>query len=287
VSCATPRYVRLVDKLFVDGLGRRRWRELRGHLAECERCRAYYDRVARVWQAMGPGATPPAVAESMAEDLIETLVPGRARRWSLRFAALGGVLAAAGIALVVGLRVGEHHGMGMGSGTGEWQERGAEAHRARGVRAFCLGASPAGETPGETVVRGAVSTVTAHGGPPGVLRCRLEDALQFAYTLGPGAGEHLVVVGEDAAGQLHWYSAPPDAGPAIALQPGALEEPLQASVRLGLRHPAGRLEVTALFAGRALSADEVRRVVAAHGDAPRAGVAGIIDAQRLTVELGR
>src|SRR5207247_237129 len=136
VSCATPRYIRLVDKLFVRGLGRGRWRELRGHLAECERCRSYYDRVARVWQAMGPG-----------------------------------------------------------------------------------------ETPGETVVRGAAST--AHAGPPALLRCRLEDALQFAYTLGPGAGEYLVVVGEDAGGQLHWYSAPPDAGPAIALQPGAQEEPLQ------------------------------------------------------------
>jgi hypothetical protein len=262
----------LVDKLFVSGLGRWRWRRMRAHVATCERCRAYYDRVARVWQAMGPGATPPMMEEWLAEELLERVDPARARgrtlRWVTAVAALG-----AAAALVIALRLGPRDE--------EWGTRGGhEPVRARGVHAYCIGGRP-----GEDMMVRSVAAAARPGAAAVELRCRLDDALQFAYSLGPGSEERLVLVGRDAAGQLHWYTAPPEPGPSIPLRAGAEDEPLPASVRLGVRHPAGRLEVEALFARRALGADEVRRALDEGRDPGT--LDGVIEHQRLVVVLGR
>lgn len=275
MSCQESKdYVRLIDKLFVSGLWRWRWRRLRSHLAECAHCRAYYDRVARVWQAMGPGATPRVVAESLAEDLLLKVGARPSPRWTRALA--GAALAAAvALVLVIGLRPGAPV-------VGEWRERGLEARRARGVRAFCIG----GLGQDMLLVRAAASSVRTDGAPA-ELRCRLEDSLQFAYTLGPGPGaaEHLVLVGRDATGQLHWYSAPPENGPAIALRAGVQDEPLPASVRLGVRHPAGRVVVDAFFAERPLAAAEVRRALEERRDP--AVLPGVVEHQRLMLSLER
>ena len=54
MSCGTTRWLHLIDRLFVDGkIASWRFRRLWRHLDSCEPCRAYYDRAATAWEAMG------------------------------------------------------------------------------------------------------------------------------------------------------------------------------------------------------------------------------------------
>ncbi len=221
-ECTSAKWIRLTDRLFVDGLGRWRFRRLRRHLGGCARCRAYYDKVALAWRAMGPGATPPVVAEALADELVGALPRPR------RFPWLAGAAAAAAVAAAAAWMIAPRFS------TGEWRERGGAVARARGVRAFCLGADG-----GEVAVRGSVAA--ARDGAPPSLRCPLGGSLQFAYTLGDGAPETLTLVGRDSAGREHPYAT------ALPLRPGSVDEPLPTSVRLAVNHAAGPVTVDAFF----------------------------------------
>jgi len=229
MACSTGKWVRAVDRLFVDGLSRRRFRRLRDHLVGCAECRAYYDKVAAAWRAMGPGATPSVVAESLADDLVADLAPRRAPlgRW------LAAATAAFALAAAAWLISPRFH-------AGEWRERGAAPTRARAVRAFCL----APDAGGAQAVRGAIST--AQGGA--TLHCPVgAGSLQFAYTLGDGAPEWLLLAARSPDGALLWYAPASVDAPAQPLQPGAFDEPLPSSTRLAVHHRAGPLTVEAWF----------------------------------------
>jgi predicted anti-sigma-YlaC factor YlaD len=279
MTCTTHKHIAAIDKLFLDGLAPWRFRRLRAHLTDCARCRAYYDKVALVWRAMGENAVPPQVRDALADDLIRNLEGKRPRpRWPRLLAAAAGAAA-----LAVGVQLSGLPARLFGRPSGEFQVRGTAAARARGVRAFCLGV----DASHETVVRGAAPSVRA-GAPakdgvgrhaaPSRLRCGLDDSLQFAYTLGEGPAEQLLLWGRDPDGALHWYA--PAAGEGLqALTSGVVDEPLPASVRLRVHHRPGEVTVHALFTERPLSRAQVESA------ADPAGLAGVVDHQTLLLAL--
>jgi len=282
MTCTSRRYPAWIDRLLVTGLDPWRWRRLRRHLATCAACRAYYGRAIIAWRRAtnDRDELPPAVTERLAEDLLNRLAPTPARRlrWAWAGAALGSLAAGA---VVLHLRGDRPPGGGAGGDPGVLRERGAAPARARGVRAFCL-TEPAGG--GEPSVRGAASTAR-EGEPESALRCGLSGGLQFAYTLGPGAEEHLVLVGRDAAGRRLWYAPAPGEPASAALRPGLVDEPLPSSVRLGLNHREGEVVVEAFFLERPLPVGTVRALLE---DGPAgAPLPGTIDRQRLTLRLER
>jgi hypothetical protein len=117
----------------------------------------------------------------------------------------------------------------------------------------------------------------------------LSGAIQFAYTLGPGAAEYLVIVGRDESGRTFLYEPASDHDLATALRPGRDDEPLSSSIRLAAAgHHAGAVEVKAFFASRSDATTAIRALVE-RGQAISerdAEGAGLIDEQvlRLVIE---
>lgn len=165
----------------------------------------------------------------MAEDLLG-VAPSRGRWRALLYGS--GVAAVVAAALLVAVVVPRGHG--------EFAARGrAAVQRAEGVRAFCLDlAGPDGPR-----VTGAAASTK---GSPARLRCPRTGALQFAYTLDAGPPRYLVVVGTDAAGRAHRY-VPLARDGAEPLSPGAVDEPLPGSVRIGRDAASGVVRLAISF----------------------------------------
>ncbi len=264
----------LVDRLLVAGRVpgwrfRRMWR----HLATCGTCRAYFDRAAVAWRAMGPGAEPPQIAEARADEVVARVGAPKRRpsRWRLGAWTVAGAGALAALAVAARVAWPPH-----GPDRSTFVERGTAAARARGIRAFCLDVA----RPEAVAVRGDAASARPDVASP-VLACRAGDDLQLAYTLGAGAGEDLVVIARSADGRRVLLEPAPNAARSTALRPGALDEPLAERVHLRALGAPGRYTIEALFLSAPLDAMALDALAARGADPGR----GVIDRQQLALDL--
>lgn len=268
----------LVDRLFVDGkLPAWRFRRMWRHLGACESCRAYYDRAALAWRAMGPGAEPRQVAHALADEIVAAAGVG-ARRGPARLGAWLVTCAGALAAILLAVRVVIPRPPPKPPG-GEFTERGTAPSRARGLRAFCLDTSG----PGEMKVRAAATSAPASAAAPPSLRCRLSDDLQLAYTLGEGEVEYLTVVGRGEGGLRFQYEPAPGA-PSTTLRPGVIDEPLAERIHLATHHRPGRFRIEALYSRRPLDAAALSALLE-RGEAPAGAPTEVSAREEIELEV--
>jgi hypothetical protein len=240
------KYERLIDGMVLDPLSAPAWQELRGHLRDCDACRARYDRVALAERMLhgGPAAlaTPsPASFDRIGAAVLDGLEPAPKPAWKRALAWLAppqrwGVALAAMLVvaiLPVVLRP-------TPPDANEFQARGGRpAERAAGLRAFCLDQS--GVTP----------------------RCTRASQLKLTVSNGGGFGR-VFLVGVDDQWNLKWYAPRP---PELASVPApvGVDQPVGAAVRVGVNHDPGKVRIYALFSDTPVSASEIEAAAAALG----------------------
>jgi hypothetical protein len=241
-SCRT-RFPALIDRAFVKGIAPRRSGPLRAHVEVCPSCRLRFDRLAAAEGALSPGRVLfPGALDRVAAEVAES----RRSRWRHPFAwsAAGAVLATAAVLVVVVGTRGDSELIPRG-GSGDELVPG---QRRPGVRLFCL--RPTGN--GADVV--AEVTATEPPVPPPVLACIIGGELQLAYSTPGQGGLTMVAFGRDETGTLVHY-APVEAGaPSVALAPDAIDEPLDFSTRLAVKHAPGTYNLVIRFFDRPIIA---------------------------------
>ncbi len=232
-----PRYQKMIDKAFVGELTDERWRELFAHLAECDGCRAYHDRLGLIDEAMAAGPLPGSMRARIAQRVITAGAPPPRARLSF-----GTIVSYASAAAVVVLAV----MLPFAVRDGEFTARGGESKwggRPPGLSLFCITppASPADAALVDRTVQAA-----PEGRPPPVLPCRLDQDLQIAYSTPADRPLFLTVEGETEA-EPHWYAPrSPDEGP-VRLELDAAGRALGWSTRLAVHHEVGTVRVVARF----------------------------------------
>lgn len=232
------RFRRLVDRAFVRGLPARQRRRLREHLAACEACREYWDRLAVIDRRLGG----PRLSAAAIEDIHDAVVPSRARAGARRAwwaaAALGAAACAAVLILVLRAdRPGATFTPRGGGGT-------ELAGRAPGVRLFCVAG-------GADHVRAEARMVSAGHVPE--LRCSIADDLQLAYSTPDREGLTMVAFARLDSAALHYAPAAPGGG-ALALLPDRVDELIGWSTRLSAEHRPGTYDVVVRFFDREVQA---------------------------------
>lgn len=237
--CGT-RYPRLIDRAFVGPIAGWRQRRLRRHLATCAWCRDRYDRLAVVDRqlGLGVGALSPAAIDRLAQ-VIGVTRPDRRAVW-----AGVGALATAGVVIAL-LATGRR------DGTPELRPRGGVVvgDRQPGVRLFCIG----GDRDGPKVIAEARVVSVAGLAPP--LRCNLDAELQLAYSSPDLEGLTMVAYGRRES-TLYYYAPRSADAEGVRLRPDQIDEPLDWSTRLGVKHEAGSYEIVVRFFDRPVTAAE-------------------------------
>jgi hypothetical protein len=233
------RFARRIDRAFVRGASPRVWRALRRHIRDCESCRARFDRLALIERAMSPATPfPSAAAERVASDLTPVRDLDRS---AVRWAGAGLAAVAAVAALLLLCRAREHAPHDL-QARGHGEERSlVPGERQPGVRLFCV------TTTGElqrVLDEAAVPETTIPALP---LRCILDADLQLAYSTPSLRGLTMVAFARDPEGNVQWYAPRAAADQSIALDPDRVDEPLDWSTRLAVRHAPGTYEIHVRF----------------------------------------
>lgn len=208
----------LIDTQFADGpLPPLHDQLLRAHVRKCSNCKAYYDRVAHLEGALGGDAA--VVARLQARGAPAARVDGRGhrRRW------IGGLAAAAGVALAVGLWLRGPQA------PPAWTPKGSDGVAPTATRLFHQ--PPGGEA-------------TALGDTLGAA-----DGLLVSYTNPVDGPTHLAVVARDVHGRVLWVH-PPWTDPAerpqtVAIQQGVADHELPTVIHHDFK--AGPLEICSVF----------------------------------------
>lgn len=261
------RYRRWIDRAFVRGVRPAQWRKLSAHLRDCTPCRARYDRLGHVSQALSPSSALPVdvierIGARLAADATGAAAAPR-RPWGWLGVATGAAMASAALLLLFGPRgtsptasrdLTKPEATGE---TGALRPRGqldaagglVPGERQPGARVFCIGATgPDAQVVSET--RATVPAITAEP-----LRCDIRDELQIAYSTPDLPGIRMVAFGRDDAGRTYWYAPRFAHEPAVALHADTIDEPLDWITRLQVRHNPGTYVLHVLFFDRAVAAD--------------------------------
>jgi hypothetical protein len=223
------RFSRLAERAFVRGLSVRQRRQLRGHLAVCETCRARWDRLAAIDRQLAGPALSGETIRGIGDAVLDTVAPAP-RRWHV-WGIAGGLVAAAAIAMLVLRPASPDSGFVPRGGTAP------TPGRTPGVRVFCV----AGD---RDHVRSEVRLVSS--GPVPALRCTMDDDLQLAYTT--PAGKPLTMVAFARHDSSFFYYAPTLAGAeAIVLLADRVDELVDWSTRLSASHRPGTYEMIVRF----------------------------------------
>lgn len=213
----------LIDARFVDGLDPAQTAELRAHLRDCAACRAYYDRIAELEQALGGDAAVNARLHALGAPAPASVSPPstggstapRRRGWLI------GLAAAAALALGVGLLL-------RPAPPAYTVKSGGGAVTAT-IRLF--------RQSGDGTVH-ALDTALTRG-----------EGVLVSYTNPKDGPSHLGVVARDASGALRWLQpAWTDAAArptAVPIAQGVADRELPQVVHHAL--PAGPLEICAIF----------------------------------------
>jgi hypothetical protein len=246
-----------IREAVTDELEAPRRRALRAHLAACAGCRTAYDSSSDAVAALerNPGGLPEAVTQGLAVDLFAqleaegALAPSADRPPApvLAFPArrrLFAGLAAAGL-LAAGLVITlARPATAPAEARPEFAPRGG-AGADVGFSLFCIGVDGAAARIESTAIAG-----TGHAA-----RCRLNDRIQFTYSLQSSTDRptptSLALFAQGPQGQIAWYW--PRADGALALEAGARQAPLPGSFDLSVRHAPGRWRVFGVFGARPLS----------------------------------
>jgi hypothetical protein len=225
---------RAIDKSFVGELSDRHRDRLDAHLAACESCRAYYDRLGVADRALsGTELLSVAANDRIAAKVSGRVVPKPARSWSSwLLVPAGGLAAILAVVIVRGPEPDDGYRARGVSGA----EQGFLG-RAPGLSLFCVA--------GKETIRGSVRAVEK--GDPPVLRCGLGDELQLAYSTPSEGLLSLVVSGATESGDTYWYAPTNPEDPNLVLATDKRDEPLPFSTRLEVKHVRGRVDVTARF----------------------------------------
>lgn len=252
----------LMDRSFSEALSVDLLKELRAHLDDCERCRARYDRLARVGAASRAvargeeGVSPEldlARLERLSHEFFELHHrPARsAKRPLFSFVPTWGFAGAAALVLVVvGIAIlrapaPDQQLYARGGDAGGLAAAGAE------LRFFSLDVDGAVRDLGQESERG---TPRLAAGAP----------IKFSYTnLDPAIG-HLAVVALDREGTLTWLL--PAHGGSVALLHGTSDELLPGEAQLGAPWGDGQVRLFALFSEQPLDRGAVERAAGALSD---------------------
>lgn len=249
--------------------------ELREHLRGCARCRAYYDRVSAVADALNPGAGaaraqarlaaalddaagPPALAAATSAGR-----PSRRRLWAASF-----ILAPAAIVVLWAVRA--RQPPAPDGSPDQLTLRGQTDSSSRS------GASPAPATAGPSILiyasrrtgpttHGPVRLVSALPGS-GEGRVSSADYVQFSVA-GLRSPAYVTIVGIDADDGVHRY-VPRSDGPALSVQPTGEPTVVGPSIDLGQGHRPGRLRLIAAFSAQPLDSDALATLTRADGSRP-------------------
>ncbi len=250
-----------IDQLILDERpSAKKLARLHEHLAVCEGCRQRYDKVALAGRLLHGG--PEALGQPSAAEIArarERLL-GRTRlspeppvkRLALRFV-FALAAAAAVVAIALPLTLDDKTAALPAGGTPQFQVRGAPARQGKmvGLRAICISN------------RQGMAKPELRELPADALgRCGVDDALSFAYTNRTKNLRHLFLLGVDEAFEVKWYLPRTPVSESVAVEAGAVDEPLPRAVRLEVQHRSGALRVFALFSAKPLSRDAVADAVA-------------------------
>lgn len=250
MSCG-PDWAARIELVLTSRFDADEWSAVRAHLRACAECRATYDEAAdavAVLEGRPGGLASPARAHLREAILDATAGPapraevrrGPWRRWWL----IGsGAAAAAAVLLVFNLRSPEP--LDSPPPRPAFTARGADAGDSGGFRLFCIDVS--GDEP-------RVRASTSGGGTP--VRCRLDDRLQFTYTL-EATTHYLSLFAIAADGEVIWYWPREEPRP---LAPGT-DRPLPGSFELSVAHRAGRYTVYGVPSAAPLEREEALRAM--------------------------
>lgn len=244
-----------IERMFVAGANGRGWEDTRAHIADCDECRAYYDRLASSLQARESGELSVDALERVGAAVMESA--GRQGKRSSRAAALG-AFAAAGLALAVlvlflvraDTPVVRPDLTARGAGDARALVPG---ERNPGARIFCITPNHNG---GRVLheVRAVEPSLAAQ-----VLSCTIDAELQLAYSVPGLEGLTMVAYSRDSDGLVRYYAPTTADAPALALTSDVIDEALAWSTRLGVRHHPGDYELYIGFYTAALTAGEAVR----------------------------
>ncbi len=241
VSSARPhrRQRRLIDRHFSGAGAPTGEREMRQHLVDCPQCRDHYERHLTL-AAVDPQAALPAgerLARGLGLSARPAALPAK-RRW-LAFALSASAACAVAI-LAMGLR----------QGPADVQPRGGVSAPRGQLLAY--------EVTEAAGIRAAVSPL------------RADSALAFAYA-NMGHRQRLMIFAVDEARRIYWYHPawenPGDNPVAVEIKRDDAFHELTQAVRH--RFSGHRLQLFGVFLDRAMSVQEVERLVARAPDGPR------------------
>lgn len=204
----------LIDAQFADGpLPPLQDQALRAHVRKCTNCKVYYDRVSELEIRLSGDQ---AVIERLQARGRPPAKTNHRRRW------IGGLAAAAGVALAVGL-------WRSAPEAPEWTPKGSDGAATMSTRIFHKPIDGEAQRLGD--------------------RMRASDGLLVSYTNPKGGATHLAVVARDAHGRVLWVQPPwtdPAARPqSAAIQQGVADHELPAVIHHDLK--AGALDICSVF----------------------------------------
>jgi anti-sigma factor RsiW len=270
-----------------------REKKLREHLHGCARCRAYYDRLSALADALNPArgaaraqarlaealddAAPPALGATATATASALGSPSRRRLWAASF-----ILAPAAIIVLWAVR--GHHPPAPNGTPEEVTLRGeTDAVPASGASSAPAVAGPsilvyASRRTGPTT-HAPVRLVSSLPGS-GEGRVSLADYIQFSVG-GLRSPAYLTIVGVDAEGGVHRY-VPRAGGGVQQVQPAEGPTVVGPSFDLGQGHHPGRLRLIAAFSAQPLGSDALAALTRVDGSRPDGAAPGAAPGQVIT-----
>jgi hypothetical protein len=265
---------RLIAQSFGGGLSASRWRQLKGHLDDCDSCRALYEQHQRLERMLCHGdeaaVDRPTVFQLERNEavILAGVASGEAppRRLPAWAAVIPVIVATAAAALLMIGAPMESDRVPLAGGARFADVELRDQLQARGGR---YAESPVGVRLFRVVEAKRSGEVVEAAAGRGSSALAIDDIITFSYTSATDAAtphRYLTLVGVQSDG-LRWYypGYGDDEQQSVGIESGVVDEPLGDGIRLSVHHRPGALRIYALFSPEPLAKQAVARELEALG----------------------